>query len=170
MSLQMEKLEHNMAKITIEVPVEEMAKAVNAAYLKNKNQISIPGFRKGKVPLAMVEKMYGPAVFYEDAVNSLVPEEYSKAAEESKLDIVSRPEINVEQIEKGKAFIFTATVAVKPEVTLGEYKGLEVAKADTTVTDEEVEAELKKEQEKNARTIIVRQQTEIPLHLTSKVL
>ena len=103
----------------------------------------------------MVEKMYGPAVFYEDAVNSLVPEEYSKAAEESKLDIVSRPEINVEQIEKGKAFIFTATVAVNPEVTLGEYKGLEVAKADTTVTDEEVEAELKKEQEKNARTINV---------------
>ena len=130
MSVQVENLEKNMAKLTIEVPAEELERA-------------------------MVEKMYGPAVFYEDAVNSLVPEEYSKAAEESKLDIVSRPEINVEQIEKGKAFIFTATVAVKPEVTLGEYKGLEVAKADTTVTDEEVEAELKKEQEKNARTINV---------------
>ena len=149
MSVQVENLEKNMAKLTIEVPAEELEKALEKAYQKQKKNISVPGFRKGKVPRAMVEKMYGPAVFYEDAVNSLVPEEYSKAAEESKLDIVSRPEINVEQIEKGKAFIFTATVAVKPEVTLGEYKGLEVA------TDEEVEAELKKEQEKNARTINV---------------
>ena len=155
MSVQVENLEKNMAKLTIEVSAEDLEKALESAYQKQKKQISVPGFRKGKVPRAMVEKMYGPAVFYEDAVNSLVPEEYSKAAEESKLDIVSRPEINVEQIEKGKAFIFTATVAVKPEVTLGEYKGLEVAKADTTVTDEEVEAELKKEQEKNARTINV---------------
>ena len=155
MSVQVENLEKNMAKLTIEVPAEELEKALEKAYQKQKKNISVPGFRKGKVPRAMVEKMYGPAVFYEDAVNSLVPEEYSKAAEESKLDIVSRPEINVEQIEKGKAFIFTATVAVKPEVTLGEYKGLEVAKADTTVTDEEVEVELKKEQEKNARTINV---------------
>ena len=146
MSVQVENLEKNMAKLTIEVPAEELEKALEKAYQKQKKNISVPGFRKGKVPRAMVEKMYGPAVFYEDAVNSLVPEEYSKAAEESKLDIVSRPEINVEQIE---------TVAVKPEVTLGEYKGLEVAKADTTVTDEEVEAELKKEQEKNARTINV---------------
>ena len=144
-----------MAKLTIEVPAEELEKALEKAYQKQKKNISVPGFRKGKVPRAMVEKMYGPAVFYEDAVNSLVPEEYSKAAEESKLDIVSRPEINVEQITKKASFIFTATVAVKPEVTLGEYKGLEVAKADTTVTDEEVEAELKKEQEKNARTINV---------------
>ena len=141
MSVQVENLEKNMAKLTIEVPAEELEKALEKAYQKQKKNISVPGFRKGKVPRAMVEKMYGPAVFYEDAVNSLVPEEYSKAAEESKLDIVSRPEINVEQIEKGKAFIFTATV--------------EVAKADTTVTDEEVEAELKKEQEKNARTINV---------------
>ena len=155
MSVQVENLEKNMAKLTIEVPAEELEKALEKAYQKQKKNISVPGFRKGKVPRAMVEKMYGPAVFYEDAVNSLVPEEYSKAAEESKLDIVSRPEINVEQIEKGKAFIFIATVAVKPEVTLGEYKGLEVAKADTTVTDEEVEVELKKEQEKNARTINV---------------
>ena len=140
MSVQVENLEKNMAKLTIEVAAEELEKALQEAYNRQKKNISMPGFRKGKVPRAMVEKMYGPAVFYEDAVNSLVPEEYSKAAEESKLDIVSRPEINVEQIEKGKAFIFTATVAVKPEVTLGEYKGLEVAKADTTVTDEEVEA------------------------------
>ena len=132
MSVQVENLEKNMAKLTIEVPAEELEKALEKAYQKQKKNISVPGFRKGKVPRAMVEKMYGPAVFYEDAVNSLVPEEYSKAAEESKLDIVSRPEINVEQIEKGKAFIFTATV-----------------------TDEEVEAELKKEQEKNARTINV---------------
>ena len=155
MSVQVENLEKNMAKLTIEVPAEELEKALEKAYQKQKKNISVPGFRKGKVPRAMVEKMYGPAVFYEDAVNSLVPEEYSKAAEESKLDIVSRPEINVEQIEKGKAFIFTATVAVKPEVTLGEYKGLEVAKADTTVTDEEVEAKLKEAQEQNAREITV---------------
>ena len=155
MSVQVENLEKNMAKLTIEVSAEELEKALQEAYNRQKKNISMPGFRKGKVPRAMVEKMYGPAVFYEDAVNSLVPEEYSKAAEESKLDIVSRPEINVEQIEKGKAFIFTATVAVKPEVTLGEYKGLEVAKADTTVTDEEVEAKLKEAQEQNAREITV---------------
>ena len=144
-----------MAKLTIEVPAEELEKALEKAYQKQKKNISVPGFRKGKVPRAMVEKMYGPAVFYEDAVNSLVPEEYSKAAEESKLDIVSRPEINVEQIEKGKAFIFTATVAVKPEVTLGEYKGLEVDKVSTRVTQKEVAAKIQEEAEKNARTITV---------------
>ena len=155
MSVQVENLEKNMAKLTIEVAAEELEKALNAAYQKQKKNISIPGFRKGKVPRAMVEKMYGPAVFYEDAVNSLIPQEYSKAAEESGLDIVSQPEINVEQIEKGKPFIFTAEVAVKPEVTLGEYKGLEVPKADLEVTEEEIEAELKKEQEKNARTVHV---------------
>ena len=155
MSVQVENLEKNMAKLTIEVAAEELEKALNAAYQKQKKNISITGFRKGKVPRAMVEKMYGPAVFYEDAVNSLIPQEYSKAAEESGLDIVSQPEINVEQIEKGKPFIFTAEVAVKPEVTLGEYKGLEVPKADLEVTEEEIEAELKKEQEKNARTVHV---------------
>ena len=155
MSVKVENLEKNMAKLTIEVPAEDLEKALQAAYQKQKKNISIPGFRKGKVPRVMIEKMYGPGVFYEDAVNALVPAEYPKAAEESGLDIVSRPEIGVEQIEKGKPFIFTATVAVKPEVTLGEYKGLEVPKSDTTVTDEEVEAELKKEQEKNARTIHV---------------
>lgn len=155
MSVQVENLEKNMAKLTIEVTAEELEKALNAAYQKQKKNISIPGFRKGKVPRAMVEKMYGPAVFYEEAVNSLIPREYSKAAEESKLDIVSQPEIDVVQIEKGKPFIFTAEVAVKPEVTLGEYKGLEVPKSDLEVTDAEIEAELKKEQEKNARTINV---------------
>lgn len=155
MSVQVENLEKNMAKLTIEVTAEDLEKALNAAYQKQKKNISIPGFRKGKVPRAMVEKMYGPAVFYEDAVNSLIPQEYAKAADESGLDIVSQPEIDVVQIEKGKPFIFTAEVAVKPEVTLGEYKGLEVPKADLEVTDEEIEAELKKEQEKNARNIHV---------------
>ena len=155
MSVQVENLEKNMAKLTIEVTAEDLEKALNAAYQRQKKNISIPGFRKGKVPRAMVEKMYGPAVFYEDAVNSLIPQEYAKAADESGLDIVSQPEIDVVQIKKGKPFIFTAEVAVKPEVTLGEYKGLEVPKADLEVTDEEIEAELKKEQEKNARTIHV---------------
>ena len=155
MSVQVENLEKNMAKLTIEVTAEDLEKALNAAYQRQKKNINIPGFRKGKVPRAMVEKMYGPAVFYEDAVNSLIPQEYAKAADESGLDIVSQPEIDVVQIEKGKPFIFTAEVAVKPEVTLGEYKGLEVPKADLEVTDEEIEAELKKEQEKNARTIHV---------------
>ena len=155
MSVQVENLEKNMAKLTIEVTAEDLEKALNAAYQRQKKNISIPGFRKGKVPRAMVEKMYGPAVFYEDAVNSLIPQEYAKAADESGLDIVSQPEIDVVQNEKGKPFIFTAEVAVKPEVTLGEYKGLEVPKADLEVTDEEIEAELKKEQEKNARTIHV---------------
>lgn len=155
MSVQVENLEKNMAKLTIEVSAEELEKALQGAYLKQKNNISIPGFRKGKVPRAMVEKMYGAGIFYEDAANALIPEAYSNAVAESKLDVVSQPEVNVVQIEKGKPFIFTAEVAVKPEVTLGEYKGLEVPKADLTVTEEEIEAELKKEQEKNGRTIDV---------------
>ena len=155
MSVQVEKLEKNMAKLTIEVSAEEFENAIKGAYQKQKNKISIPGFRKGKVPQAMVEKMYGVGIFYEDAANALIPEHYSKAAEESELDIVSRPEINVVQIEKGKSFIFTAEVAVKPEVTLGDYKGVEVPKAEAEVTEEEVAAELKKEQDKNARTITV---------------
>ena len=155
MSVQVENLEKNMAKLTIEVPAEELEKALEKAYQKQKKNISVPGFRKGKVPRAMVEKMYGPAVFYEDAVNSLVPEEYSKAAEESKLDIVSRPEINVEQIESGKPFIFTAEVAVKPAVTLGEYKGVEVQKTKSEVTEEDIETEIKRAREKNSRLITV---------------
>lgn len=155
MSVQVENLGKNMAKLTIEVSAEELEKALQSAYLKQKKNISIPGFRKGKVPRAMIEKMYGAGVFYEDAANALIPQAYSQAAEESKLDIVSRPEIHVEQIEKGKPFIFTAEVAVKPDVTLGEYKGVAVPVSHTEVTDEEVEAELKKEQEKNSRTITV---------------
>lgn len=158
MSVQVEKLEKNMAKLTIEVAAEELEKAIQGAYLKQKSRISIPGFRKGKVPRAMIEKMYGVAIFYEDAANALIPEAYAKALEEDEckaLDIVSQPNIDVVQIEKGKSFIFTAEVATKPEVTLGEYKGVEVPKADLEVTDEEVEAELKKEQEKNSRRVTV---------------
>lgn len=158
MSIQVEKLEKNMAKLTIEVAAEEFEKAIQGAYLKQKSRISIPGFRKGKVPRAMIEKMYGVAIFYEDAANALIPEAYAKALEEDEckaLDIVSQPNIDVVQIEKGKSFIFTAEVATKPEVTLGEYKGVEVPKADLEVTDEEVEAELKKEQEKNSRRVTV---------------
>lgn len=155
MSLQVEKLEKNMAKLTIEVPAEELEKAMQNAYLRAKNRITIPGFRKGKAPRKMIEQMYGKGIFLEDAANALIPEQYSKALEECDLEIVSQPEIDVTQIEPGKAFIFTAEVAVKPEVTLGEYKGLEVPKAETEVTDEEIEAELKKEQEKNSRTITV---------------
>lgn len=155
MSVQVEKLEKNMAKLTIEVPAEDVAKAITAAYQKQKGQISVPGFRKGKVPQAMVEKMYGAGIFYEEAANAMINENYPKATAESELDIVSQPEIDVVQLEKGKSFIFTAEVAVKPEVTLGEYKGVEVEKAVVEVTDEEIEAELKKEQEKNSRTIDV---------------
>ena len=155
MSLQVEKLDKNMAKLTIEVSAEELEAALQKAYQKNRKQISVPGFRKGKVPRQMIEKMYGPGVFYEDAANELIPDAYAKAADESELELVSRPEISVVQIEKGKPFIFTAEVAVKPEVTLGDYKGIEVEKADTTATDEEVNAEIDKERESNSRTITV---------------
>ena len=155
MSVQVENLEKNMAKLTIEVSAEELEKALQAAYNKDKNKINIPGFRKGKVPRAMIEKMYGPEIFYDDAANTLIPDAYAKAADESGLEIVSQPKIDLVQIEKGKPFIFTAEVAVKPEVTLGEYKGVEVPKADLTVTDEEVAAEIDRERDKNARTITV---------------
>ncbi len=144
-----------MAKLTVEVPAEEVEKALQAAYMKEKNKISIPGFRKGKVPRAMIEKMYGAAVFYEEAANILIQDNYAAAMEESKEDIVSRPTIDIVRIESGKPFIFTAEVAVRPEVTLGKYKGVQVTKIDTTVTDEEVEAALEKEQQKNSRTVTV---------------
>lgn len=155
MSVQVEKLEKNMAKLTIEVSAEEFGKAMQKAYQKQKNYISLPGFRKGKAPMAMIEKMYGPQVFYEDAANILMPEAYANAADESGLDIVSQPDIEVTQIEKGKTFIFTAEVAVKPEVVLGGYKGVEVEKKTAEVTDEEIQAELLKEQEKNSRITAV---------------
>lgn len=155
MSLQVEKMEKNMAKLTIEVSAEELEKALNGAYNKQKNKISVPGFRKGKVPRQMIEKMYGPEIFYDDAANALIPDAYSKAYDESGLDIVSQPNVDVVQIEKGKPFIFTAEVALKPEVTLGEYKGLKVDKISNRVTQKEIEEKLKEEQEKNARTVTV---------------
>ena len=155
MSVQVEKLEKNMAKLTIEVSAAEFEKALEDAFLKNKNKISVPGFRKGKVPRQMVEKMYGPEIFYEDAANALIPDAYSKALDECEEDIVSSPELDVTQIEKGKSFIFTATVALKPEVKLGKYKGVKVEAAEVTVTDEEVDAKIEKERENNARTIEV---------------
>ena len=155
MSLQVEKLEKNMAKLTIEVPAGDLEKALQNAYKKQKNKIVLPGFRKGKVPRQMIEKMYGAEIFYDDAVNELMPKAYAEAYEECELDIVSRPEVDVVQIEKGKPFIFTAEVALKPEVTLGEYKGLEVDKISTRVTQKEIEEKLKEEAEKNARTVTV---------------
>lgn len=155
MSLQVEKLEKNMAKLTIEVPADDLEKALQSAYMKQKNKISLPGFRKGKVPRQMIEKMYGAEIFYDDATNELIPKAYAEAYDEAELDIVSRPQINVVQIEKGKPFIFTADVATKPEVTLGEYKGLEIEKVSTRVTQKEVDAKIQEEAEKNARTITV---------------
>lgn len=155
MSVQVENLEKNMAKLTIEVSAEEVEKAIQAAYIKEKGKISLPGFRKGKVPRNMIEKMYGPAVFYEDAANTLISENYPDAVDESGVDIVSRPTIDVVQIEAGKPFIFTAEVAVRPEVTLGKYLGVQVTKVDTSVTDEEVEEALEKERNNNARTVSI---------------
>ena len=155
MSLQVEKLEKNMAKLTIEAGADELEKAIEKAYQKQKKKISIPGFRKGKVPRQMVEKMYGKEVFYEDAANELIPDAYDKALDECEEDIVSSPKIEVVQIEAGKPFIFTATVALKPEVKLGKYKGVQVDQMDTEVTDEEIDQEINKERENNARNITV---------------
>ena len=140
MSVQVEKLEHNMVKMTIEVEAAEFDAATKKAYNKKKGSFNLPGFRKGKVPMNVIEKTYGAGVFYEDAANDIMPKAYSDAVDEAGLDVVSRPEVDVTQIGKGENFIFTATVAVKPEVTLGDYKGLEVPKSETEVTDEEVEA------------------------------
>ena len=155
MSLQVEKLEKNMAKLTIEVSAEELEKAIEGAYQKNKNKISIPGFRKGKAPRKMIEQMYGKSVFYEDAANALIPDAYDKALEECEEQIVSSPKIDVTQLEAGKPFIFTAEVALKPEVTLGKYKGVKVDKIDVKVSDEDIDAEINRERESNARTISV---------------
>ena len=155
MSLQVEKLEHNMAKLTIEVSAEEVEKALQAAYLKERSKISLPGFRKGKVPRQMIEKMYGPEVFYDEAANRMISEAYAKAYDESELEIASQPTIDIVQLEKGKPFIFTAEVAVKPEVKLGEYKGLKVDKYSTRVTQKEVDEEIEKVREQHARIVEV---------------
>lgn len=155
MSVQVEKLEKSMAKLTIEVSAEEFNAAIDKAYKKNRNRIAMSGFRKGKAPRAMIEKMYGAGIFYEDAANIIIPDAYENAAKESELEIVSQPEIAVEQIEKDKTFIFTATVATKPEVTLGDYKGIEVEKKTAEVTDEELTAEIDRVRESNSRMITV---------------
>ncbi len=155
MSLQVEKLEKNMAKLTIEVSAEELEKAIEGAYQKNKNKISVPGFRKGKAPRKMLEQMYGKNLFYEDAANDLIPDAYDAALEECTEEIVSAPKIAVVQLEAGQPFIFTAEVALKPEVTLGEYKGVAVDKVDTEVSEEEVTSEIDRERGKNARTVDV---------------
>ncbi len=155
MSLQVEKLEKNMAKLTVEVPAEQFEAALKTSYNKNKNRFSVPGFRKGKAPQALIEKMYGVGVLYEDAVDEAINASYPDAAKESGLEIVSRPEISIEQVEKGKSFIYVASVATKPEVILGEYKGIEVEKAKPEVTEADVEAELKKVQEQNSRLVTV---------------
>mgnify|MGYP001471837778 CR=1 FL=1 len=155
MSVQVEKLEKNMAKLTVEVSAEDFKAAIKKAFNKNKNRFAIPGFRKGKAPQAMIEKMYGEGVFYEDAADEAINASYAEAMKESGLDIVSRPEVTIEKIGKDEPFVYSALVAVKPEVTLGQYKGVEVEKADASVSAEDVEAELKKVQEQNARLLTV---------------
>lgn len=155
MSFQVEDLGKNMVKLTIEATAEDFEKALDKVYHKNKNKINVQGFRKGKAPRSIIEKMYGAGVFYEDAANEIIPEAYEQAAKESGLEIVARPSIEVVQIEKGKSFIFTAEVAVKPVVVLGQYKGIEVEKADLSVSDEELNAELNKAREQNSRTVTV---------------
>lgn len=155
MSLQVEKLEGNMAKLSIEVSAEDFEAAVEKAYQKSKNKINIPGFRKGKAPRKMIEQMYGKEIFFEDAANYAIPPAYAKAVDECTEEIVSQPKIDIEQAEAGKPFIFTAEVALKPEVTLGTYKGVEVEKTDASVTDEEVDAAIERERDSNARTVSV---------------
>ncbi|WP_276948883.1 trigger factor [Acetatifactor muris] len=155
MSLQVEKLENNMARLTIEVAAEELEKAIESAYQKNKGKISLPGFRKGKAPRRMLEQMYGKEIFYEDAANELIPDAYEAAYDECGEEIVSSPKIDVVQLEAGKPFIFTAEVALKPEAVLGQYKGIKVDKVDAEVTEEEITAEIDREREKNSRTVDV---------------
>ena len=155
MSVQVENLEKNTAKLTIEVPAEKFEEAVQHSYNKNKGKFNIPGFRKGKAPFNMIKKMYGVGVFYEDAVDEVIDASYPDAAKKSGLEIVSRPAVSIEQIEEGKSFIYTAKVAVKPEVTLGQYKGVEVQKTKSDVTEEDIETEIKRAREKNSRLITV---------------
>lgn len=156
MSFKVEELEEkNMRKLIIEVSDEEFEKGIQQAYQKNKNKISVQGFRKGKAPRKIIEKIYGEEIFYEDAANAVIPNAYADAAAQSGLDIVSQPSIDLVQLEKGKPFIFSAEVAIKPEVTLGQYKGLAVEKVEAEVTDEDIEAELTKVREQNARVISV---------------
>jgi len=164
MSVQVEVLEKNMAKLTITVPADKFEEAITRAYNKTKKQFAVPGFRKGKVPQKMIEKMYGAGVFYEDAANDVMPDAYAEAAKEASetdgLEITSRPSIDVTQIEKGKDFIFTAEVATKPEAELGQYKGIEVEAVKVEVTDEEVDAEIKKTQEQQSREVTVERPAE----------
>lgn len=156
MSMQVEKLDNNMAKLTIEVSADDFEKACNDAYNKNKSKISIPGFRKGKVPRQIIEKTYGPGVFYEDAADICIRNTYGEELDANKeIEVVSRPEIEVTQCEKGKSFIYVASVALKPEVKLGKYKGVKIEKVSTEVTDADVDAEIEKERKANSRTIVV---------------
>lgn len=155
MSYEVENLEHSMAKITIEVSADVFEAAVVKAYNKNKNRISLPGFRKGKAPRKLIEKQYGSGIFYEDAAEIAVPEAYREVAKECGLDIVSRPEIDIVEIESGKPFIFTATVAVKPEAKLGQYKGIEVDKQEVKIQAADVNAEIDRVREQNSRIMTV---------------
>ena len=155
MSLQVEKLEGNMAKLTIEVSAEDFEAAVEKAYQKNRNKLNIPGFRKGQAPRKMIEQMYGKEIFFEDAANYAIPSAYAKAVDECTEEIVSQPKIDIEQAEAGKPFVFTAEVALKPEVTLGFFYGVDVEKTDASVTDEEVDAAIERERESSARTVSV---------------
>ncbi len=155
MSTKVERLEHNMVKLTVEVPAEKFIKAINAVYNRNKKKITVPGFRKGHAPMHMLEKIYGAGIFFEEAANDLINETYGEEAESTGLEFVSRPVFDIDQIEKGKDFIYTAEIAVRPEVELGEYRGIEVKKQETLVSDDEVNEEIRREQEKNSRLVEV---------------
>ena len=167
MSNTLEKLEHNMVKISMEIPTEDFDKACDRAYQKEKNRITLPGFRKGKAPRKMIERFYGKEIFFEDALNDILPDVYMNAVKELELDVVSRPQIDVDKMEAGSPVVVTATVAVKPEVTLGEYKGVVAEKETVAVTEDDVEEELKKSAEKNARLVDV---TDRPAEMGDEVI